>query len=227
MKVLMSCSETKALLSQYLDGVMTGTEMQAVAMHLEQCSDCRREFVGLRRTQQATAKLGRRHAPPELALQIRLKLSREASRTPSRRMQAFMVHLQNAVHAFMVPATAGAVAAVLLFCLLLGSFSLPAQLLASDDGYLSGALYTPPELASAPFGMTLQSHAPGLLMVEATVAPDGRVQDYRVIDGADQGRDMRDLKNLLIFTTFRPAMTFGHPTTGRVVISFAKINVRG
>ena len=37
----------------------------------------------------------------------------------------------------------------------------------------------------------------------------------------------RDLKNLLIFTTFRPAMTFGHPTTGRVVISFAKINVRG
>jgi hypothetical protein len=31
----------------------------------------------------------------------------------------------------------------------------------------------------------------------------------------------------MIFTTFQPATTFGVPTPGRAVLSFAKINVRG
>ena len=35
------------------------------------------------------------------------------------------------------------------------------------------------------------------------------------------------LNNMLIFTTFRPATAFGRPTTGRAVLSFAKINVKG
>jgi HAE1 family hydrophobic/amphiphilic exporter-1 len=35
------------------------------------------------------------------------------------------------------------------------------------------------------------------------------------------------LENMLIFTTFRPATAFGQPTSGRAVLSFSKINVKG
>jgi hypothetical protein len=35
------------------------------------------------------------------------------------------------------------------------------------------------------------------------------------------------VKNMLIFTTFRPAMSMGRPTPGRAVLSFSKISVKG
>ena len=34
----MQCAEAKGLLSPYLDGVLTGTEMQALQAHLEGCA---------------------------------------------------------------------------------------------------------------------------------------------------------------------------------------------
>jgi hypothetical protein len=227
MSAVMSCNKTKSLLSQYLDSAMTGTEMQAVSTHLAACAYCSYEFALLRGTQNMVAGVGRRTAPPDLALRIKLAISREMAESPRRRLQGFMVHLQNAVHAFMVPATAGVLSAVICFCVVMGFFTVPAQLLASTDD-IPATLYTPPELSSSPFGMTLPSHAPGALLVEAVVDPQGRVQDYRVLaDTNDHGHDLTELKNMLIFTQFRPATSFGMPTTGRVVLSFAKINVRG
>jgi len=35
------------------------------------------------------------------------------------------------------------------------------------------------------------------------------------------------VKSLLIFTTFRPALSMGRLTAGRAVISFSKISVKG
>jgi hypothetical protein len=37
----------------------------------------------------------------------------------------------------------------------------------------------------------------------------------------------RQLDQMMIFTTFRPATTFGRPAPGRVVLSFSRIHVRG
>ena len=55
------------------------------------------------------------------------------------------MRLENAFHAFMVPATAGMVSAVLFFGLLLGFFALPAELQASS-GDVPLMLYTGPQL---------------------------------------------------------------------------------
>jgi hypothetical protein len=38
---------------------------------------------------------------------------------------------------------------------------------------------------------------------------------------------MPAVKNMLIFTTFRPATSMGRPTPGHAVLSFAKISVKG
>jgi hypothetical protein len=54
------------------------------------------------------------------------------------------------------------------------------------------------------------------------------VQDYRILSQPDDDEALLPkVKNMLIFTTFRPATSMGRPTPGRAVISFSKINVRG
>jgi hypothetical protein len=88
-------------------------------------------------------------------------------------------------------------------------------------------LYTPPELQFTPFelGMGLASDS---LVVEAYVGADGRVLDYRILAGGEHAESiLPDLKNMLIFTTFHPATSFGRPTAGRAILTFSKIQVKG
>ncbi len=66
------------------------------------------------------------------------------------------------------------------------------------------------------------------VVVEAYVDANGRVQDYRILSSAQDSQTLLPhIKNMLIFTVFRPATAFGRPTTGRAVLSFSKINVKG
>jgi len=54
------------------------------------------------------------------------------------------------------------------------------------------------------------------------------VQDYRVLSGeANGGAVLSELKNMLIFATFRPATSFGQPTAGLAILAFSKIQVKG
>jgi hypothetical protein len=88
--------------------------------------------------------------------------------------------------------------------------------------------YTPPELQSTPFEVAMDAGRPEPLIVEAYVGADGRVQDYRILSGGESGAAvLSELKNMLIFATFRPATSFGRPTAGRAILAFSKIQVKG
>jgi hypothetical protein len=66
------------------------------------------------------------------------------------------------------------------------------------------------------------------LVIEAEVDANGRVEDYHILSQPDDAKAvLPQLKNMLIFTTFRPALSMGRPTTGRAVLSFSKISVKG
>ena len=68
------------------------------------------------------------------------------------------------------------------------------------------------------------------LVVEAFVSESGRVQDYRILSapqGYEKAKLGSRLENILIFTVFQPARAFGRPTTGRAVLSFSRISVKG
>lgn len=167
---------------------------------------------------------GTRKAPPELALRLRVALSREASLAP-RRWQGLVLRFEDSFNSLLVPATAGAVSAVLFFALLMGFFTLPAPLEAAADSG-PAVFYTPPQLAGSQFAVT---NTPGPLMVDAVIDENGRVVDYRVIseETSETREALPEIKNMLLFTVFRPATSFGKPTTGRVVISFSNVNVKG
>lgn len=221
----MNCSEAKILFSPYLDGVLTGTQMQGLGRHLEGCGRCTQNYVSLRRTQQLLGNIGRRKAPPDLALKLRVAISGEVARSKRPFLGGAWIRIENAINAFMVPATAGLVAAVAVFGILMGSFALPLQASNSD---IPININTAPQLKQAAFGNTLDSVHEGSLVIVAYVDSNGRVQDYRVVSDSDQAAQLLpEVKNMLIFTTFRPATSMGIPTSGRAVLSFSKISVKG
>jgi hypothetical protein len=89
-------------------------------------------------------------------------------------------------------------------------------------------LNTGPELQQSVFGTTLSSINTESLVIEAYVDSRGRVQDYKILSDPGESQELLpQVKRMLIFTTFRPAMSMGHPISSRAVLSFSRISVRG
>src|SRR5215471_16571752 len=164
----MKCNEAQSLFSLYLDSALTGLQMQQVSAHAESCDSCHAEYKQLRSTQRMVAGLGRKAAPPDLALQLRVALSVERSKKDRHRWEGMLVRWENAFNAFMFPATAGLLSTVIFFGVIIGFFGLPINSSASADVPL--ALYTPPQLnpSTLPFLTTIGSNE-GSLVVETYV----------------------------------------------------------
>ena len=111
----MRCTEARPLFPLYLDSAVTGMQMHAISEHMGDCVDCRSEYKKLEHTRLLVSSLGRRSAPPDLALRIKLSLSHQRSRGWRNILRSYAVRLEDTVNAFMVPATAGVLTAVIFF----------------------------------------------------------------------------------------------------------------
>jgi hypothetical protein len=221
----MTCSVAKGLMSSYLDGAMKRGQLTQMNEHLRDCVECASRFASVQRTQSMVASLGRKVAPPDLNLKLRVAISQEIANSRRSRWERLRVRWENAFNATMVPATAGVVTTLIIFGLLI-SFLYPAQVRAAND--VPTMLYTPAELQSAPFELSMGGVNADSLVVEAYVGPDGRVQDYRILSAPEDAEAiLPQLKNMLIFATFQPATAFGRPTASRVVLTFSKVMVKG
>jgi Putative zinc-finger len=224
----MKCTQAKWLFSPYLDGAVTGKQMRAIHDHLEDCGACRKEYTALVHMQRLLQGVQRPIVPADLGLKMRLAISREAAEARRPRFQGLKIRMENTLNAFMVPATAGALSAVVIFGFVMAIVAVPSQLQASNESDVPLMVNTAPELQQTAFGMTLNSIHSDSLVIEAEVDANGRVQDYRILSDPQESQQvLPEVKRMLIFTTFRPAMSMGKPTSGRAVLSFAKISVRG
>jgi len=215
----MTCSVAQGLMSSYLDGAVNRSQLTHMNEHLRECEECAGRFTSMQRTQSLVNGLGRKVAPPELSLKLRVAISQEIATARRPRWQALRVHWENAFNATMVPATAGVVTTLIIFGLLI-SFLYPSQVQAAND--VPTMLYTPAELQSTPFELSMGASNADSLIVEAYVGSDGRVQDYRILSAPEDAQALLpQLKNMLIFTTFHPATAFGQPTASRVVLTFS------
>jgi hypothetical protein len=222
----MTCTQSKSMLSAYLDGAVTGKQMQALDGHLRECSICEDEYESLRRTQLVLARLGPARVPEDLSLKLRLAISHEAARRRTPRFGNLILHVQNALRAFMVPATTGLVATVLVFGVLIGLLASPPPVHANASDVLL-MFATDPELQPSSFGFSTGVASEDSLVIQAYIDANGRVQDYRIIAGSENPKDIHELRNMLILTTFRPATWMGMPRPGTAILSFSKISVKG
>lgn len=220
----MKCTQARPLFSSYLDCAVSGVEMHEVSRHLEQCDTCRLEYGQLENTRILLSSLGHKQAPPDLAVRIRITLASARTRSWREVLSGRMVRLQNAFDAFMLPAAAGMVTAVLFFAGLIGFFVPPVSANPGDD--VPTMFYTPPRLESSAYadsGLELDSS----ILIETDIDATGRVQDYRIISGRDDAQVREQLNRALLFTIFAPAQSFGRPVPGKAIISFAHIHVKG
>ena len=223
----MTCAQARPLFSPYLDGAVTGKQMRELSQHIEACERCSHQYVSLRQTQHLLARVGPRKAPADLALKLRVAVS-QAAQSRRRYFEGIRVRFDNALNLFMLPATAGLAAAVVIFVVLMG-FMAPLQ---ADNSDVPLMLHTAPQLQQSAFGSTLDSINDDSLVIEAYVDSQGRVQDYRILSDSKEDASLlpQVKKNMLIFTTFttfRPALSMGRPTTGRAILSFSKVSVKG
>ena len=234
------CKHIRDQFSAYLDGAVTGTEMGAIAVHLDGCSECAAEFHAWRGMQQTLTLLGPAKVPGDLALRLRVAISQERARTTQHAFDRLQMRWQNTFAPFLLRASAGLASAVLLvgtLALTVGLVATPVPA-AGDDEPLPG--FTNPHLlysATAPASPDTtaagqdaglgSSGIDGNVIVEAYVGADGRIYDYRVLSGPEDVQTRQKLQSLLMFSVFQPALDFGQPVRGHVVLSFGGISVRG
>ena len=224
------CNSIQARFSEYLDGRLTGHEMQHIAGHLETCGECAREWSELKQMQTSLAHLGRVPEPEDLLLRIRVAVSQERARSHRGAMQTLKLAWSNTIGPFMLQAAAGFASAVLLLgtvTVLVGMVTRPEVAQAHDEPlgmataprfmYLSGAANNSDDIANIA----------SPVVVEAYINDMGEVYDYRIVSGPIDDATRSQVENLLLWSHFEPARFFGQPVRGLAVLSFSGVSVRG
>lgn len=226
-----NCSAMQAKFSEYMDGRMTGREMQRLATHVERCPACASEWRTLRQNQVALASLGSVPEPEDLVLRIRVAVSRERAQRSKSAFAGLSLAWKNTVGPFLLQAAAGFASAVLLLgtvTILVGMFTQPERAQATKDVPLGNA--TAPRLVGFLDG-TGSSDEIGIggapVVVEAYVNSEGTVYDYRIVSGPNDAATRAQVENVLVLYRFEPARFFGQPVRGLAVLSFAGVSVRG
>jgi hypothetical protein len=130
-----------------------------------------------------------------------------------------------------VPATGGVVAAMLVFAVVLQNLFVGVPLGAVPNDVPTNLLQPARLVSLSPFPMgetDTSSNGPSLLLIEATVNERGDAVGYEILSGPDNPAVRKQLDHMMLFTRFRPQMSFGRPVPGgRVILSFSEIRVRG
>ncbi len=178
-------------------------------------------------------------APPaDLGLSIRLAVA-EARRSAgfAHRFNRIKIRvelmLDNILEPLALPASGGVVVALLVFAIVyqvLGGGS-PLRAAVGDS---PTDLLQPARLETlAGFQMSSLEEMTSKggqhpLLVEATVDAQGEAVGYRVISGDVNEASRHELDQVVLFSRFRPELSFGRPTSGgHVLLSFSQIRVRG
>ena len=234
-----SCAAIQADFSAYLDGALSGREMQEIAGHIDGfddecgsrvagCEVCSGELAAWRMTQDALATLGPARAPADLGLRLRVAISHEQARRDTRLLDRFWPAWDNAVRPMLVQISAGFAGTVVLvggIVLLLGMVAAPQEVLANDEPL--GAMTAPHYLYSTVAPAAIVTPQDSDIVVEASVDNTGRVYDFTIISGP-QDEDVRvQVANQLLGSVFKPASAFGVPIRGHAIVTFFGISVRG
>ncbi len=237
----MNCDQVKRLLPGYLDGALPSGPWsethESVGHHLESCRICREELQIYQAMSSMMSQVQRPTPPADLALRIRVAAAQRLSDRPwlhyvlRARTRAELV-LKNILEPLAIPATGGFTVAFIVFALVCQLLGLGVPLRAVSDDSPTNLLLPARLEALAPFpitGLEESGHVgPHALLVEATVNAQGEAVSYRIISGPDTDTVRHQLDLVLLFSRFRPQMSFGRYTAGgRVVLSFSDISIRG
>jgi hypothetical protein len=230
---LNTCAAVQRAFSDYLDGAVSGRAMQEIARHIDGdgsgegggCGACAREFAAWRATHEAVSALGPAKAPSDLGLKLRLAISREQVRRASRWTDRVGLAWDNAVRPMLLQVSAGLVGTIVLVGSI-GLLAAPPQAVEANDEPLS-AVTAPHYLYSTVLPGAIVTANDAAILVEASVDNTGRVYDYSIVSGPEDGAVRQQVARQLLGSVYQPASVFGLPVRGRVLVTFSGISIRG
>ncbi len=221
------CAHARSSFSGYLDGAISGREMQSVAAHLEACPPCTAEFAAWRGMQRVLAETGPVKAPADLGLKLRLAISHETSRRQGFRDNLAM-RWENLIRPMAFRTISGLACALLLFggiATLVGVVAVPNAVLAHDEPL--GAVTMPHYLYSAALQQPVVTPDDNTIVVEADVNAQGKVYDWNIVSGPTDERTRAAVRDDLMLQVYEPSRMFGQPVRGRVLVTFSGVLVKG
>jgi hypothetical protein len=233
----MNCRQSQHHLPGYLDGGISSRDHASVREHLATCQSCQVQLESYRRLSVCLANVQAAVPPPDLALRIRIRASQHL--TPSARLRKIWstasLNFENFLRPLAVPATGGILTAMIVFVLMAHNIlvGVPVGIVPND---LPLNLVQPARLESlAPFpipGSAGNSDGSGSgsapLLLEATLNAEGQVVSYRILAGPNDQAVQRQIDQMMMFSHFRPEISFGRPQAGgRVLLSFSEVRVHG
>jgi hypothetical protein len=240
----MTCAKVHSKLAGYLDDAVASAtrpeERNEVRVHLDGCADCREELQRYRKLGVLLSRMPRAIPPADLAIRIKVAAAQaKATQDWPSRWQHFKdrveILFENTWRPLTVPATGGLFSAIVVFVFVLHMI-LPGITVQADPNDLPLGLLRPAELISLadnPGGMDPEEQHPDVilghdLLVDVTVDAQGSMSTYRILSGSDSPSLRHQLDQILLFSRFRPMLSFGRPTAGgHVVLSFSAVHVRG
>ncbi|HKS97544.1 MAG TPA: zf-HC2 domain-containing protein [Terriglobia bacterium] len=222
MELFELCQGIRGHFSDYLDGLCSPDNLRSLRYHLSYCEACSEELERWQAVRAGLRALPRLEVPQKRALGLRVALSQELHRNLLGRL---WVRLENALRPVLLPASAGvALTAIVCFGLIMDARLAPAPA-GADIPDVPVQIVTPPRVRTlAPLDFNTGDQ-PVVLVTQ--IDADGRVTNYQILSGQHSPELENHLDRMMYFSVFHPATMFGRPTTGRMVLSFRSITVRG
>jgi hypothetical protein len=220
------CAVARAGFSGYLDGAVSGVEMAAISAHLDGCHACAKDFKVWREVQRSLVELGPAQPPARLQARLRAALSVERERgahLPFGRRALLL--WESSLAPLAVRLSGGLAAALMLAGGLSWMFGAPVAVQANDDAMAH--LVAPRYLGSEAPPESINTRHDIPIVVEALVDSQGRVYDYRILEGPQDAEVRVRVENNLLGSVFKPATVFGVPVPGHVVMTYTGVSVRG
>jgi hypothetical protein len=240
----MKCNTVQTKLAGYLDDAVTGAapveERVHIREHLEACSYCREELQRYRKLSMLLSRVPRNLPPADLAVRIRVAAAQAVpvQDLPSRmrriRDRAELL-LDNVFRPLSLPATGGFFSAILVFAIVL-QLIVPGITVRAVPNDVPLNILRPAGLITlsdypsswAPEQHDVELSLPHGLLIDVTVDQHGQMVGYQILSGPHSVDLRHQLDQMLLFSRFRPMMSFGRPTAGgHVILSFSAVRVRG
>ena len=224
-----SCKSVRRSMWDYVAGLLDEVDSHGVRYHLRGCRDC-----DLHRVEVRSMRCGLRHLPGAqipsmLGTRLRVIASREHSRQMRRRdfhtrLTEFRARVRlsfdNMLKPFAVPAAGGILASFLCF------------------GVIIGNLYVAPDWENdLPIGISTDVSIDELspfdcgrkdVLVRLSVDSEGHVTDYELQSEEHASpEEMQEIGNLVLYSTFNPAVRLGRRVSSKRLFYMSHISVRG
>jgi hypothetical protein len=230
----LNCKSVRGALWDYSDGSLDATDSLLVDMHIGECRECELHRAEVRSMRHGLKGLPEVGVTQMLSTRLKVMASRERSRLVLRRdlsarfrelKATLRLMFDNLLRPIAVPAAGGLMASFLCFGAIVDNLHVHAPW--ENDAWSNDipvGLFTQVVMNDvSPFSVDGRD-----VIVQLTVDSNGAVTDFEVPQSNSvSAEELREIGNLVLFSSFTPATAFGQRVTGKILVSISHMNVRG